>query len=82
MKKLIEYGDVSKKDSAEFYIRQYKGMIERIENNVKERKIPFLEFEMVCGSEYQPAFEVEAEDIIRFLKGLIKKCEEVINGIL
>lgn len=80
MKKLIEYGDTDKKKSAKFYIQEYKGMIERIENNVKERNIPFLEFELVCGGEYQPAFEVEAEDIIKFLKGLIKKCEEVING--
>ena len=80
MKKLIEYGDVDNKKSAEFYIQEYEGMIERIENSVKERNIPFLEFELVCGGEYQPAFEVEAEDIIKFLNGLIKECEEVING--
>ena len=80
MKKLIEYGDVDNKKSAEFYIQEYKGMIERIENSVKKHKVPFLEFELVCGGEYQPAFEVEAEDIIKFLKGLIKECEEVING--
>lgn len=80
MKKLIEYGNVDNKKCAEYYISEYKGMIERIENNVKERKVPFLEFELVCGGEYQPAFEVEAEDIIKFLNGLIKECKEVING--
>lgn len=38
MKKLIEYGDVDNKKCAEYYIQEYKGMIGRIENNVKERK--------------------------------------------
>ena len=83
MKKLIEYGNADKTDKkkfAQFYIHEYEGMIERIENSVKERNIPFLEFELICGGEYQPAFEVEAEDIIKFLNGLIKECEEVING--
>lgn len=84
MKKLIEYKNVDKTDKkkkfAQFYIYEYKEMIKRIENSVKERNVPFLEFELVCRDEYQPAFEVEAEDIIKFLNGLIKECEEVING--
>lgn len=88
MKKLIKYKiklikrtNVDNKKCAEYYIREYKGMIECIKDNVKERKVPFLEFELVGGGgEYQPAFEVEAEDIIKFLNGLIKECEEVING--
>lgn len=84
MEKLIEYRNTDKTDKkkkfAQFYIQEYKGMIECIENKVKERNIPFLEFELVCGDEYRPAFEVETEDIIKFLNGLIKECEEIING--
>lgn len=69
MQKLLNWHTTSKEAyerAKEFYRDQYSFMIEKLKENTT---IPFCEFELVEGN----SIEIEKEDFIRFLEGLISE---------